>query len=193
MRIVSGKAKGIKLTAPKGRSLRPTEDRVKEALFATLGNYVQNAMVLDLFSGTGALGLEALSRGAENVYMFEKAPAHLPYIKQNILAVQKSMQNNCGLCKLFSTDAKNAPTILNSLANKINLILADPPYDVPKNAFGAEALLLDTKLAEWCAPECILVLEHHSDTILPWNENAGWKLLKQKKMGIRTISFAKKQ
>ena len=80
MRVISGKAGGIRLQAPDGDAMRPTEDRVKEALFATLGN-LQGLRVLDLYSGSGALGLEALSRGASEVVMVEKNPRHIPFIE----------------------------------------------------------------------------------------------------------------
>ncbi len=87
MRIVSGDARGIRLTVPEeGEDIRPTEDRVKESLFSTLGDFTGTA-VLDLFSGTGALGLEALSRGAARVTMVERDARHAEVIRRNLAAV----------------------------------------------------------------------------------------------------------
>jgi 16S rRNA (guanine966-N2)-methyltransferase len=85
MRIVSGVAGGIRLHAPRGTVVRPTEDRVKESLFGALGD-LSGARVLDLFAGTGALGLEALSRGAASVVFVERSRQVLPFLRDNIAA-----------------------------------------------------------------------------------------------------------
>ena len=127
MRIISGQAGGIRLEAPTGLNVRPTEDRVKESLFSTLGD-LTGKTVLDLFSGTGALGLEALSRGAAVVHGFERDRGNCNIIRRNIAAVERQLTTE-GKYNLHPDDAKNASTILAGLSGKIDLVLADPPYD----------------------------------------------------------------
>lgn len=191
MRIISGTARGIRLTAPEGRDLRPTEDRVKEALFASIGS-LQDAIVVDLFAGTGALGLEALSRGATCVRWVEKMPAHGKVIQQNLLAVLKAMGNPPSTdAQLICGDAAQAPRLLPQLAGQCDVILADPPYHPPSGAFGARELLLDAAFAAWAGPRALLVLEHGADVCLPWSPDSPWRLLKTKTFGIRAVSFAK--
>ncbi len=187
MRIISGLARGIRLEAPEGRSLRPTEDRVKESMFSTLGD-VQGRIVADLYSGTGALGLEALSRGAAKVFFFEKDRRHVEYIKKNLASVAKSIGGECGEARVFCSDAKKAPEMLPGAEPEI--VLADPPYGAGVNEYGAAGLLLDDRMASWVSEGCILVLEHASDNVLPWDEQCRWRLLKTKVYGIRAVSFA---
>ena len=91
MRIVSGDARGIRLAVPEGgEEIRPTEDRVKESLFSTLGD-LTGTSVLDLFSGTGALGLEALSRGASKAVLVERDASHAEIIRKNLVAVKQAI------------------------------------------------------------------------------------------------------
>ena len=84
MRIIGGRARGRKLRRPQGLSLRPTPDRVREALFNILGSEVEGAAFLDLYAGTGAVGLEALSRGAATAVLVEKDPAHAGLCRDNL-------------------------------------------------------------------------------------------------------------
>ena len=174
MRIISGRAGGIRLSAPAGRSLRPTEDRVKESMFSTLGD-LTGATVIDLFAGTGALGLEALSRGADRVFLVENNREHCQYITRNLAAVLKALGNptraDAGTARVITADARQAATVL-----------ADIRPDV---------LLADASLAAWAGPECLLVLEHAADAILPWHPQSPWRLLKDKRFGIRAVSFAR--
>ena len=187
MRIIGGIAGGIRLQAPAGRSIRPTEDRVKESMFGILGD-LRGKTALDLFSGTGALGLEALSRGAAAVFFFEKERQHVDFIKRNLAAVQKSMGPGAGKTEVFCADAKKAPELLPDVHPDI--ILADPPYAATAQEYGAAGLLLDNAMACWAGRNCILVLEHAADNVLPWDEQTHWKLLRSRTYGIRAVSFA---
>ncbi len=164
MRIIGGLAGGIRLNAPEGRAVRPTEDRVKESMFGTLGD-LRGKVVLDLFSGTGALGLEALSRGAASVYFFEKEKMHVDYIKANLAAVRKSIGPEAGSTRIICADAKKAPEML--VGVKPDVILADPPYAAGVEEYGAAGLILDEKLAAWAGQGCLLVLEHAENNRLP--------------------------
>ena len=187
MRIIGGLAGGIRLNAPEGRAVRPTEDRVKESMFGTIGD-LRGKVVLDLFSGTGALGLEALSRGAASVYFFEKEKKHVDYIKANLAAVQKSIGPEAGNTRIICADAQKAPEMLMDV--KPDIILADPPYAAGVEEYGAAGLILDEKMAAWAGQGCLLVLEHAENNTLPWDEQRHWRLLKTRVYGIRAVSFA---
>ena len=187
MRIIGGMAGGIRLQAPEGRAVRPTEDRVKESMFSTIGD-LQGKVVIDLFSGTGALGLEALSRGASSVYFLEKEKRHADFIKANLAAVQKSIGAKGGSARIVCADARHAPEMLPDV--KPDVILADPPYAAGVEDYGASGLILDRRLASWAGKDCLLVLEHAENNSLPWEKQEHWRPIKTKAYGIRAVSFA---
>lgn len=191
MRIVSGWARGIRLTVPQDDAIRPTEDKVKESLFATLGD-LREKKVLDLFSGTGALGLEALSRGASKVVMVEKDPRHSAAIRENLANVLKAIAPNTpGETSLRTEDVKGAASHLPQ--NEIfDLILADPPYHTQPGQYGCRELLEDDAWLNHANADTILVLEHATDVRnLPWAPKSRWRLLKERTFGIRTVAFAR--
>ena len=132
MRIIGGTVKGRKLFSPPlyEKSIRPTSDRAREALFSILGDTVRQATVLDLFAGTGALGLEAFSRNAQFVVFIDNNALALQLIKQNILLCLKGYRGDCelrvvhhDLTKMLAPD--KLPTETRS---GFDLIFADPPY-----------------------------------------------------------------
>lgn len=121
MRIIAGSRKGSKLFAPKGENTRPTEDRIKENIFNIIDHNLYGLKVLDLFSGTGSIGLEFISRGAEEAYLFEKNASAFDIIKKNIdkLGFEKE-------AKLFKGDSLK---LLKNLENiKFDYVYIDPPY-----------------------------------------------------------------
>lgn len=187
MRIIGGMAGGIRLQAPDGRAVRPTEDRVKESMFSTLGD-LRGKVVVDLFSGTGALGLEALSRGASSVFFFEKEKRHVDFIKANLAAVLKSIGSSAGDARIICADARRAPEMLQGVTPDV--ILADPPYAASIQDYGAAGLILDKNMASWAGKKCLLVLEHAENNMLPWQEQEHWHPLKTRVYGIRAVSFA---
>ena len=191
MRIVSGMAGGIRLAAPSGRDVRPTGDRVKEALFAMLGD-LRGATVVDLFAGSGALGLEAWSRGARRVFLIEKTPKHIRTIEENRDAVAAAMgipPSDDAAPQIVRADVRAAPVRLAALAGQVDLILADPPYQPKKGSLGpAEFLQLDD-LARW-AGNALLALEHETGTPLPWTPESAWKQLRRRRYGTTTLTFA---
>ncbi|MBN4074167.1 RsmD family RNA methyltransferase, partial [bacterium AH-315-E10] len=163
MRIIGGRASGIQLSCTKHPSLRPTTDRVKESMFARLGN-IRGLIVVDLFSGSGALGLEALSREAGSVYFFEENRKYCDLIHENLTKVAKAM-STVGGTKIIRADALNVATILSTV--KADLIIADPPYFPDEKIKGAEDLLCNKDIAVW-AGDALLVLEQsvHSDFLI---------------------------
>lgn len=155
MRIIAGRLKGRRLAAPKGLDVRPTSDRLRETLFNVLGGSVKGARVLDGFAGTGALGIEAWSRGADAIVFVERAPRALRALEANIGA--------CGLtdaCAIIRGDFLTA-----RVTEPFDLVLLDPPY-------GIDDLhpVLD-RAASLVAPTGQIVLEHSRRRASP--ERAG--------------------
>lgn len=122
MRIITGTARGARLKAPKGIDTRPTADRVKESLFSILGQRVRGARVLDLFAGTGGLGLEALSRGAVAAVFVDRAT--IPLIREN--AVHTHLLENA---QFLRQDVFSAVSCLAAAGERFDLIFCDPPYE----------------------------------------------------------------
>lgn len=124
MRIISGSARGRKLEAPEGMGTRPTADRFREMLFDTLQFRVRDACFLDLFSGSGAAALEALSRGAASAVLVERDPKALACIQKNI--------DNTGFrgqCRVLAEDVQTAVSRLGREQAAFDLIFMDPPYE----------------------------------------------------------------
>ncbi len=120
MRVIAGAHKGRRLTAPPGRSTRPTSDRVREALFSILGARVQDARVLDLFAGSGALGIEALSRGAATATFVDDDGAAVRAIRANLAAVHGG--------DVLRRDATRALRTARENGWQYDLVFLDPPY-----------------------------------------------------------------
>jgi 16S rRNA (guanine(966)-N(2))-methyltransferase RsmD len=127
LRVVAGQAKGKRLKAPAGMNTRPVTDMIKEALFNVLGDTVKESFFLDLFAGSGSVGIEALSRGAKQVVFIDNNSSAVGIIKDNI--------ENCGFKEGFTVyrnDVFKALTLLNQRGTKFDLIYVDPPFTVDK-------------------------------------------------------------
>jgi 16S rRNA (guanine966-N2)-methyltransferase len=122
MRIITGRYKGATLRTVKGDNVRPTQDRVREALFSILGQHVQGAAVLDLFAGSGGLGLEALSRGAVSATFVERNRVVANVLQQNIDRI------GAANCTVVVQTADRAISRLASAGQKFDLVFLDPPY-----------------------------------------------------------------
>ena len=133
MRIISGKYRGKKLKEFNLDSTRPTTDRVKESIFNLIQFDVLDSVCLDLFSGTGALGIEAISRGAKTVHLIDKNKEAIKIIRENLKGIE-------GDFKVFNADYLE---FLNSASSKYDLIFLDPPY---KTDFGINAIDYIVKL-----------------------------------------------
>ena len=121
MRVIAGSRKGLKLQAPKGDNTRPTEDRIKENIFNLMGQDFYNAQVLDLFAGSGAIGIEFLSRGAEKVYFVDTSRESIEVIKENIKKAHFEEES-----VVLKSNAKSALKKLSD--QKFDYIYLDPPY-----------------------------------------------------------------
>ncbi len=160
MRIVGGRAGGLRLKSPKGYDVRPTPDLVKQAVFNSLADRVTGAEVLDLFSGTGALALECLSRGAARVVCVEKNPHHGDFIRQNLVALDLPKET----LELRIQEVSAAVSQLLALERRFDLILADPPYGEKnvgrRSTSFAQRLLDDVHLPKLLKPDGLFVLGH---------------------------------
>lgn len=158
MRIVAGSAKGTRL-APVPRGVRPLSDRAREGLFASLGDRVVGARVLDLYAGTGALGIEALSRGAEAAVFVERAREAVRTIRENLERARLAERGTVVAAEvrrfLARPDRPGAP---------FDLVLADPPYDL--SAAELEAVLTEL-VGGWLAPGSTVVLTRRKGSSMP--------------------------
>jgi len=179
MRIVAGKFKGHRLAAPTDQTTRPTSDRVREALFNILHHGLQDfelegARVLDLFAGTGALGLEALSRGAKYCLFIENSAAARGLIRTNVEALHLT-----GVTKIWRRDA-TAPGPAGNL-EPFDLVFADPPYG---NSLGEQALRA-ARDGGWIAKGGIAVLEQRAGNVFEVPE--GYEELDRRNYGDTQI------
>ena len=191
MKISGGIASGIPLDAPKGRGARPTAARPREALAASLmaRKLFDGATVVDLFAGTGALGLEAASRGAANVFLVERAPKHFECLERNIAKVAKAGVD--AKMTAVKGDALAVSRLLPGIAGEVDLILADPPY--ADTARLLNTILKNAEFAEW-ARNALMVWE------VPDNLNADalpqlspWLLTERRSFGGARFFFLSQQ
>lgn len=183
MRVVAGTAGGLKLITRDSEDTKPTLDRVKEAMFSMLSPYLNGATVLDLFSGSGALGIEALSRGAARCVFCDKSKACCDIIEKNL--------ESTGLADKATVLRGDFTGILKTLKMQgeiFDMVLLDPPYN---RGFEREAMLL---LARYClcSPEAIVLCEHAFQDKMP--EQCGeFSLMKDKKYGTVGVSVYEKK
>ena len=183
MRIVGGLFRGRPLAAPRSQAIRPTSDRTREALFNILAHAhseaLEGARVLDLFAGTGALGLEALSRGASGALFVEDSAEGRGLIRTNIesMGVQ-------GRAKIFRRDATSlgdAGTIA-----PFDLVFADPPYGRQL----AERAVASALAGGWLKPEAIVVVEEAAAS--PFSPPEGFAALDRRDYGDTTVTFCRR-
>ncbi len=141
MRVITGTARGVPLKAPKGMDTRPTMDQVKEGIFSAVQFEVEGARVLDLFAGSGALALEALSRGAGSAVLCDQSPAACGIIRENIALVR--MEDRA---RLLCCEASQALERL--VGEQFDLIFLDPPYHKGLIDAALEGMIRRNQLAE---------------------------------------------
>ena len=179
MRIISGTSKGKRLATPKGKALRPTSDRVKESIFNILGGAVEGKVVLDLFAGTGNLGIEALSRGAKRVIFVERGREATRLIKSNLAQCRMAM-----VSEIIPKDVSRAIGVLHQRGETFDIILMDPPYEgglIEKTLWKLQSYRI-------YHDDSILIIEHDRREPLP-ADLPGWNLIRQRKIGDTLISF----
>ena len=179
MRVIAGSAGGLRLAAPK-RGVRPTMDRVKAAIFSSLGDTVIGARVLDLFAGSGALGIEALSRGAASVLFVEGDRQSIAAIKENLAKV-----NLTGRIR-----QENVFDFLRRSAGMENfqIIFADPPYEQTKSGERyTEKLLSNDVLPQLLDSDGVFVLEKRPSELIPATNL--WDVVRARKYGATEVLF----
>lgn len=182
-RVISGTAGGRRLRTPPGSGTRPTSDRVREALFSRLEHrgLLEGSHVLDLYAGSGALGLEAASRGAAIVLLVESNAAAGKVIRANIGIV------GVPGVRLLATTVERALAAGPPADVRMDLVLLDPPYDVDEPTLAA--VLRSLVEHEWLAEDAFVVVERSSRTPQPtWPE--GLELSGEKRYGETTVWFA---
>jgi 16S rRNA (guanine(966)-N(2))-methyltransferase RsmD len=177
MRIISGLYKGRKIKSSEDHSIRPTTDRVKEYIFNILLDFPQGKTVIDMFSGSGNLGIESLSRGAEKVYFIESALSSIAVLKNNLNAL------DIGLDK-YEIIKADALQFSKQFTIEAQLCLLDPPFVYPP----VQELLDNIFKNKILAKDGLLVIEHEvSNPIAKGNDF--YDMLRQKKMGRSLISI----
>ena len=175
VRVIGGDAKGRLLKSPIGQKTRPTSNIVRSAIFSILEPYLDTARVLDLFSGTGALGMEALSRGAEWVDFFETDARQCFAIKANL-----KLLNYDSFGDVHQAPAERAITLSNG---SYDVILMDPPYAY----LSLEQLLEKVGNSSLCHVGSVVVVEHSHRQVLPL-ELDGLRLIKQRRYGETMVT-----
>jgi 16S rRNA (guanine966-N2)-methyltransferase len=179
IRIIGGEFKGRKLATVRGIKTRPTADRVRESIFNILGDSVRGARVLDLYAGTGAMGIEALSRGAESVLFADDHRAALAALKKNIKTCSLQSRTN-----MIKWNILNNLNVIRLHRPAFNLVFLDPPYN--KN-------MIQPTLSNLGISRCLehgsrITLEHSPREPIPENL-PGFKIFDQRRYGKTLVSF----
>ena len=179
MRVIAGSAGGIRLAVPKSR-VRPTMDRVKAAIFSSLGDAITDARVLDLFAGSGALGIEALSRGAASVLFVEEDRQLTEAIEKNL--AKTKLDGRVRRQEVFEFLQRSSGT------ERFQIIFADPPYENTKSGERfTEKLLKNEKLAQLLELNGVFVLEKRPAEKV--SETELWRVVRRRKYGATEVLF----
>ena len=177
MRIVAGAFGGRRLNTPRGLKIRPTSDRVREAIFSIIAPHLAEARVLDLFAGTGALGLEALSRGAAHVVFVDENPGAIRLIRANA-----ALCGAGGRATVVEAPVERALRRMSTIETSFDLVFLDPPY--------GQGLVEKTfpHLTEVTHSGTLAVAEHHVKDILP-DAVGAWMKSRERRYGDTAVSF----
>ncbi|MCM8778594.1 MAG: 16S rRNA (guanine(966)-N(2))-methyltransferase RsmD [Candidatus Omnitrophica bacterium] len=180
MRITTGILKGKKLVSPRLKKIRLTEEKVRKAIFDVLGSFVKGAKVLELFAGSGALGVEAISRGAEKVVFVDNHIACIEAIRKNIPREFKTRT------EIIKADCLKTIKYLAEKKEKFDLLILDPPY---KKGWVSLTLKKLSENSILLNPEAMIVVEHHCTEELDLSGIKNLFFLKQKKYAETLVSF----
>jgi 16S rRNA (guanine966-N2)-methyltransferase len=179
MRVIAGTAGGMRLDVPK-RHVRPTMDRVKAAIFSSLGDFVIGARVLDLFAGTGALGIEALSRGAKSARFVDQDREAVATIERNL--AKTKLEGRVLRREVFAFLRRPISS------ERFDIIFADPPYEKTDEGEAFTPLLLASNgLITLLKPSGIFVLEKHPSEKMPVTKQ--WRICRAKRYGATEVLF----
>lgn len=182
MRVIAGVARSMPLSTPQGQDTRPTTDRIKETLFNMLQNDVPGAVFVDLFSGSGGIGIEALSRGARKAYFIENAPVALNCIQQNLnftkladKAVILKQDAVAGLSGIFEKE--------------VDIVFMDPPYDHGHE----ERVLTVLRGMKYITEDTLIIVETSLKNDLDYLDSLGYEIIKEKKYKTNKHFFLRKK
>ena len=179
MRIISGKARGTKLYTLEGDNTRPTLDRVKESIFNIIQNEIEGAKILDLFAGSGAIGLEFLSRGAEKAVLCDKSKEAVNIIKKNIEKTHMEQY-----VEIYNTDFENCLDKIKQ--EQFDIIYIDPPYETDYIIKSLKKI----KEKNIAKEESLIIIETDDEQrIVKQIENIDVKIVDKRKYGRATIIF----
>jgi 16S rRNA (guanine966-N2)-methyltransferase len=187
MRVIAGRYRSRLLTAPRGMATRPTSDRLRETLFNVLAPQIEGAHFADLYAGTGAVGIEALSRGAAHVTFVENASSALAPLHANLAKL--------GVRSGYQVEQRSVPVALRNLARRsprFDLVYLDPPWE-DAGAYTSTMTLLAESAGDLLAPEAIVIAEHARRDIRPadlYRELRRFRLLEQ---GDAALSFYRRE
>ncbi len=176
MRVIAGELKGRKLVSPKDERVRPTSDKVKEAIFSMITDTYYDEPVIDVFAGTGNLGIEAISRGAKHCYFGDRARDSIGLIKENI--------TNCKIQDRCTILAGDYETVLKRVPVKAQIIFLDPPYS---DGLMIPAIELISQL-DLLKEDGYIIAEHSIKEELP-ETIGGYEKIKEKRYGKIAVSI----
>ncbi|WP_379152874.1 16S rRNA (guanine(966)-N(2))-methyltransferase RsmD [Paenibacillus sp. sgz5001063] len=181
MRVVSGSAKGRPLKSVPGSGTRPTTDKVKEAMFSMIGPYFEGGAALDLFAGTGGLGIEALSRGMDQAVFVDMEQKSIDTVRANLKAAKVEEQ-----AEVYRNEAGRALSALEKRGRSFDLVFLDPPYRLKHG----DELMLAMVQKRLLRPDAVIVLEHESGYEYP-EDIPGFQRIRQAVYGETTVSIYK--
>ncbi len=182
MRVIAGVARSMPLKTPQGADTRPTTDRIKETLFNILQNQIPGAVFVDLFSGSGGIGIEALSRGARKAYFVENAPEALSCVQQNLSFTKLSDKG-----VILKQDAVSG---LSGIVEKnVDIIYMDPPYDC-----GHEERVLNAlRNMNYVTEDTLIIVEASLRTDMEYAQDYGFEVIREKKYKTNKHLFLKRK
>jgi 16S rRNA (guanine966-N2)-methyltransferase len=183
MRVIAGTYRSRQLSAPRGMQTRPTSDRLRETLFNILAPRLNGCRFVDLYAGTGAVGIEALSRGASHVWFAENAEPALASLRQNLSALK--------ITQGFSVEDRGVGAMLQRLSKlpkPIDLVYVDPPYEAEDEYSGTFNFFGSVRGREILAPHALVIAEHSSKAKLD-QRYGGLEHTRLLKQGDAALSF----
>ena len=184
MRVIAGKAKGVKLDTLKGNNTRPTTDRTKETLFNIIQYNVQDCIFLDLFCGSGAIGIEALSRGAKQSFFIDNNQDAVTCTKKNLKKTKLEESS-----KVLKSDGLSSIDELDIYGSKFDIIFMDPPY----NQSFEQNILLAIERSNIIHEDSIIIVEASLNTEFKYLENSSLYLYREKKYKTSKHVFIRKK
>ncbi|MCH5344232.1 MAG: 16S rRNA (guanine(966)-N(2))-methyltransferase RsmD [Acetatifactor sp.] len=181
MRVIAGTARSLPLKAPEGMDTRPTTDRIKETLFNMIQNDVPGSVFVDMFSGSGGIGIEAISRGARKAYFIENAPKAVSVIAENLTFTK--FTDHAIVLK------QDACAALSSIFEReVDVIFMDPPYDQEHE----KRVLSVLKNMKYVTEDTLIIVESSLETEFPYLEEFGFRLEREKRYKTNKHVFIKR-